>query len=201
MQRVYFNAETHLIDFTMSHTPGFEPPSLADHPFIVTDMVTGDITNWMIIDNEPILITDVSAAVRSAADAQVNVIIGRARALFITDTPGQQMTYLAKQTESKELLAMANEPADPSVFPFLYAEIGITGTNITMVAQTVMNLAYQWGLIGSNLEKIRMGTNARIATATTRIELIAIKAAFKTNLSNLLAAVGHTIDEVDRDDF
>lgn len=194
--RVYYNDLTGVIDCTMNVSGTFEPPRLANHPFIETDMEMDDPTAWSVIGGQLVAVSEISPDLRAAADARVNLVIGRARALFITDTPGQQMTYLAKQTESKELLAMPAEPADPSIFPFLYAEIGITGPDITTVAQTVLNLAYQWGLLGSSMEKIRMGANAEIAAVTTRAELLTIQSIFKTNLGNLLASVGRSLEEI-----
>ena len=198
--RIYYNVGTGAVEFTLSTdlTGLLNKQTL---PFIETDLEITDLSAWVVINQELVAVTDVSPELLIAADDRVNLIIGRARSLFITDAPGQQMTYLAKQTEFKELLVMVEEPADPSIFPFLFAEIGITGTSITEVAQIVLNLAHQWGLIGSSLEKIRMGTNAQIALAQTRTELLAIDAAFKDNLGVLLSTVGKTLQEVYQDDL
>jgi len=194
--RVYYFSDTGKIHAVTEVLQDFDPGIGANIAYLDTDVTMAELPNYTIEDGTLVLETDVSTEYRNTVSRGVNTVIGRARTLFITDVPGQQMTYIAKQNEAKELLAMPSEPADPSVFPFLFAELGITGQTVTEVAQVTLNLAHQWGFIGSSLEKLRVGTNYRIAAVATRAELLTIQTAFLTDLSALLTATGHTIGEV-----
>lgn len=194
--RVYYFTDTGKIHLVTEVLQNFDPGEITNLAYLDTSVTLPELSDYVIQDGRLVPETGASTEYKEMTTRGVNNTVGAARALFITDVVGQEMTYLAKQTEAKELLAMEAEPADPSAFPFLFAELGITGASITEIAQIVLNLSYQWGLIGSNLEKIRMGANAEIATAATRVELLAIQSSFKTNLGNLLASVGRSLEEI-----
>lgn len=164
--RVYYNTAGE-ITFTLSAEDYTAFANLADS-YIEVDGPPIDQTSFAVVDGKLVAKTAMTEAFILEQEGLVNGVVGRARALFITPIPGQEMTYLAKQTEARELLAMAAEPEDPSIFPFLYKEVGLTGPTITAVAQVVLNLAYQWSIVGSELERVRMNANSQIRRAVDR---------------------------------
>lgn len=64
------------------------------------------------------------AEARATAHAALATRIAAARSALITDLPGQQMIYLAKEAEARAFLA---DPApDLAAYPLLAAEVGLT---------------------------------------------------------------------------
>lgn len=101
----------------------------------------------------------------------INVVLTSVRKRFITDLPGQDMTYMRKDKEAREYLALPVEPTDLTPFPFLASEIGITASTAYQVAQVIVNLANSWAIVGSRIEAIRLRANNSVAAATTNAEV------------------------------
>jgi len=193
--RVYHDATGKII-YTVNSLPGFEPESLGGESYVETSLEIIDTSAYAVLGGVLVVVSAASPELRLQAEAETNALIGRSRALFLTNIPFQETTYVTKRAEAVELLAMAAEPTDPTIFPFLYAEVGITGATITDVAQVVLNLSYQWTLLGSNMEKLRMAASVQFTTAQTRDEVTAAKDTFMAGLGALLASVGRSITEV-----
>lgn len=115
---------------------------------------------------------------------RINATIGAVRQRFITTAPGQEMIYLSKETEARACIAEADP--DPADYPLLAAEIGITAPDLQSVAQTVMNLAAIWRLIGAQLEQIRLLTSAQISAATSVEAVNAVVTDFHDTLSSAI---------------
>jgi hypothetical protein len=96
------------------------------------------------------------AMVRADAISAINEAAAKARLRYITDLPGQQMIYLAKQDEATAYLAANHEPATLAAFPFLAAEVGITAPTAYELAQIWLNMAALWISVATQIERQRM---------------------------------------------
>jgi hypothetical protein len=106
----------------------------------------------------------------SLADYQASAILlvdaeaGRARSRFITVTPGQEMTYLEKVKQARELL-LDNEDYGESDYPLIFAEIGITAPEAVAVAEVILARYEAWKVIGAWIERERLSAKAAIEAA------------------------------------
>lgn len=106
----------------------------------------------------------VLAKAKRLATDRINAHAGEVRARFVTVIPGQEMIYLIKESEARAYLA---DPAPVLVdYPFISAEIGITGISAEEVAQIYVNLAAILRATAAQLETARLGTIAAIEAAT-----------------------------------
>lgn len=115
----------------------------------------------------------------------VNVRVGQVRALFITDIPGQDPIYKAKQEEAEAYLLEDPEPLTLDGYTFLAKEIGITADTPLELAQLWVTMRDQWEAIGSDLEAIRLGFIKEIRAATTKAEVDALVAEFETYMEGV----------------
>lgn len=98
---------------------------------------------------------DLCAGIDAAAEAE--------RARYITPGSGQAMTY---QDKAAEAAMLAEDAApDPSSYPLLSAEIGITGATLTDVGAVVHAAYQQWQIIGAAIERARLGAKAAVMAA------------------------------------
>lgn len=103
-------------------------------------------------------------ASRSEASRQINNFIGHIRTKFVTVIPAQDMVYQAKEAEAKAYLT---DPAPVEAdYPFIHAEIGITGDSAWQVAQVYANQALILRQTAAQLETVRLGHIAMIEAAT-----------------------------------
>jgi len=94
--------------------------------------------------------------------ARIDVGAGAYRMKFITDVPGQQMTYVRKEKEARELTGGGSGP-----FPTLEAEAAATDQTVAQLAATVI---YQADLIislGAAIEGMRIGAKRAVSLAQT----------------------------------
>lgn len=109
------------------------------------------------------------ADAKSKAIASVNEWAGKTRSLYITELPGQEMIYLAKQTEATAYLA--SRPADLTDYPFLAAEVGVTAPTAYELAQLWLNMAALWKGAAAQIENLRLTQIAQIESAASLSEL------------------------------
>lgn len=103
---------------------------------------------------------------------RANQDAGAFRRRFITDIPGQQATYLAKEVEAK-----AWAPgADDAGFPYLATEAAETGRTIAEIVALVLATATVWRALDAKIEGKRRGAAVAIAAAETADEIIAAAA-------------------------
>ncbi len=120
--------------------------------------------------------------VRAKANAitEINRKIGSIRSKFVTVIPAQDMVYQAKEAEAKAYLAdLAPVEAD---YPFIHAEIGITGDSAWQVAQVYVNQALILRQTAAQLEAVRLGHVAMVEAATDIETIDAILMAFGTSI-------------------
>jgi hypothetical protein len=103
--------------------------------------------------------------------AKIDAEAGAFRLRFITDVPGQQLTYERKEREAFAwATATVPEIAD---FPFLAAEVTALGGNpsarpdVDDAAATIIAAAEQWAAIGSAIEGERIRAKRAVTAATT----------------------------------
>lgn len=94
---------------------------------------------------------------------QVNTAAGAFRSQFITDIPGQQATYLAKEKEARDWAPGSAVAA----FPYLACEAAATGSSIADVVTLVLATATQWRGLDPRIEGARRGASVAIGAATT----------------------------------
>lgn len=91
------------------------------------------------------------------------------RLAYITPGVGQSMTYARKLEEAKAYIS------DPSGdFPMMSASIGVDGDDLDQIAQVILNLDYQWTVIGGYIETVRLSAKHYVNTANTIEEIQSI---------------------------
>jgi len=92
-----------------------------------------------------------------------------ARHAFITPGAGQAMAYQHKLEEARALqavLAAQGEP-DPAAYPHLAAEIGLTGTDLAVIAEVILSRAALWTEASAAIEGMRLGAKAAVHAANS----------------------------------
>ena len=124
---------------------------------------------------------------RAMALAAVVARVSAVRRQFITDAPGQENTYAAKEREALRWIAETADPdpltPDPATYRFIPGEIGVTGQDGYQVATRIAELADLWSVVGGRIETARVAANAAVRASTTRAELGAALAALDAALA------------------
>ncbi|MBN8294545.1 hypothetical protein JI664_21410 [Rhodobacter sp. NTK016B] len=111
------------------------------------------------------------AEAKAEAKRHLHDWMAAARRAAITDLPGQDLIYQAKEAEARAWLA---DPApDPADYPLLSAEVGITAPDAAALAALWISLSADWRATAATLEALRMTVGAAIDTATTEAEIAA----------------------------
>lgn len=84
----------------------------------------------------------------------IDVAAGATRSKYLTITPGQEATYLAKEMECSAYRA-AGYPELTTDYQWVQAEADATGLTPTEAADAILAQAAQWRTIGSLIEKTR----------------------------------------------
>lgn len=108
------------------------------------------------------------ASVESEMRAKIDREAGEFRQNFITEIPGQQLTYDRKEGEARALKA-----GKPGPFIFLEAEARRTGQTIDQLATEVIINADAWAYLGAEIEGQRVGAKRAVTAATTRADKVA----------------------------
>ncbi len=110
--------------------------------------------------------------VKASAKARVDYEAGQVRLRYITDAPGQDMTYDRKRREALEALDNPNPTAER--YPVLAASIGIevpssgdAKADFDAIASLVIAKEVQWAQSAAVLEAKRLGAKAAIEAAQT----------------------------------
>lgn len=117
------------------------------------------------------------SAARLAAVAAINAASGPIRRLYVTDIPGQEALYLMKEAEARAWVASADP--EPTQFPLIAAEVGITAPTAGEVAQVYLNLAGIYTAAAAQLETVRLGHIAQAEAAPTSEAAAAVADAFR----------------------
>lgn len=95
---------------------------------------------------------------------RIDAECGAFRQRFITTVPGQEMTYLEKETQARAFVAGAPIEA----CPFIGQEAGARGISAAAMAAMVIAQADAWRALGAKIETLRMGAKLAVQMATTR---------------------------------
>ncbi|MFG1417005.1 hypothetical protein V5F38_04205 [Xanthobacter sp. V0B-10] len=108
------------------------------------------------------------SALKATLCTQIDAAAEAERARYITPGAGQAMTY---QTKAAEALALAADHApDPSAYPLLSAEIGITASDLAGVGAVVRAAYAAWQVIGAGIERARLAGKAAVQAASDEAE-------------------------------
>ena len=125
---------------------------------------------------------------KEALKSRVDAAAEQERLKYITNGVGQSMTYQTKFEQavdySKKYAAHTADPKnvnppDENEFPLLQASIGIDGSSMIEVAETVTYAYAVWEKIGAAIEGIRLKAKAAIGDAKTEEEAQAAFASIK----------------------
>lgn len=110
--------------------------------------------------------------VRSEKSRIVDQEAENARLRFITGGAAQAMVYQRKAQEAALYVETTNP--DPSDFPLLNAEVGITGATIEDVANVVIDKQNEWLVAAALIEVTRLTAKAQIEAAANPTQIEAI---------------------------
>lgn len=103
--------------------------------------------------------------------AEMNAAIGRVRERFITQLPGQDMIYKAKEDEARLYLSLNPTPETLDDFPFIRAETGVLAPTPDLVAQTWIGMSSYWREVAAQLEGLRMTASNALQAAQSADEM------------------------------
>lgn len=97
----------------------------------------------------------------------IDDLIAAARLRFMTQLPGQEAIYLAKEAEARVYVATMPEPNTLEDFPYLAAEVGITASSPRDLALIWLRKGAQFRGLGAATENRRMTARKALAAAAT----------------------------------
>lgn len=120
---------------------------------------------WMRFDGATLTFVEDWSAFDAALHAGIDIEAGEVRCQYITDVPGQQLTYQHKEREAREWVA-ATAPSIAD-YPFLAAEAEATATTPDEAAAAIIAAADEWTAIGAAIEGARIGAKRAVSAAAT----------------------------------
>lgn len=121
----------------------------------------------------------VLADVVIVAHRQIDAAAGATRLKYITDVPGQQATYLTKESQARAYLAAPTGP----VPPYVQAEADVMSSTAQEAAEYIVETATLWSeVVGPTIEKERRRGKVAVSAATT---IEQVDAELATSLSAL----------------
>jgi hypothetical protein len=106
---------------------------------------------------------------RLVAISRINAAVSSVRLSFCTDLPGQQMIYMAKETEA--LRWITDDTPDLRRFPMMSAEVGLTASNPDNLSQVWLNMANLWRVEAGRIENARFTATAAVENASSIEEI------------------------------
>lgn len=105
------------------------------------------------------------AAIRAEAEAAIDTQADALLAPYMSLTPGRAMTYLAKEAQATAFLAAENP--DPTAYPLISGEVGITADTPQAVAETIQAKARAWHAMGAAIESVRLAAKKSVREVAT----------------------------------
>lgn len=124
---------------------------------------------------------------RKAALLLIRDMVGAVRRLFITDLPGQEMVYMAKEAEARAYAALSSAPPDLTNFPLLAAEVGITAPTAAELAALWLAMASAWRAVAAQIEPLRLTASASVIAATSEGQINTAIASLSASLAAVTA--------------
>ncbi|MEN9059991.1 hypothetical protein [Ponticoccus litoralis] len=129
-----------------------------------------DVSAHCVVEGMLVPVENLVAARLDAVTA-INEAVGAKRQNFITEIPGQQMIYQAKEAEARAYVALDPEPANLEPFPLISAEIGITAPTARELAQVWLHMGDMWRATAATLEGIRLTAIGAVGNAGSTAEI------------------------------
>lgn len=117
--------------------------------------------------------------------------ISRARLKYATSLPCQDDIYREKITEAIEIKARisTNQPIDITQYPFIRAEVTVTGLSIEQACDTIIKARTIWVNKMAEIEIIRHSATKALQAANNQKDLDALLEVTKSVLKNILGVV------------
>jgi hypothetical protein len=110
--------------------------------------------------------------IKVRASARIDADAERARQVWATGGDLQSLVYEGKRREAAAY-AVDGTP-DPSTYPFLAAEVGLTGASLADVAAAVSAKSAAWTQAAAAIERIRVGAKMGIDASTDQAGIDAV---------------------------
>lgn len=113
------------------------------------------------------------AEAQASAHASIDAEAGAARARYITVAPGQEATYLTKETQARAYKAAGYPSASVASYPMVEAEaLAIYGdtpaaADIQVACDGIIAQADAWITTAAQIERARIGGKRAVTAATT----------------------------------
>lgn len=104
-------------------------------------------------------LTQVEATLLTKIDNEA----GAFRKRFITDVPGQQAVYLAKEQEALKWTPLS----PPGGAPYLEAEAGVRGISMAQMAAMILSISSNWKALSVAIEAQRIAAKGAVTAADT----------------------------------
>lgn len=116
--------------------------------------------------------------------------VGETRSRFLTDIPGQEITYMDKERQALSFLSAGSEPdpTDPDDairYRAIFQEVGVTADTAHQVAQVIAYMAERWRDVGSQIERQRLIAKAAIQNAADPDAIDAAVASYNAAVKDL----------------
>jgi hypothetical protein len=138
------------------------PPTVGPHQIAEPDGIEKVGGQWKTKWTVRARTSDELAAIEAELLLEIDRAAGQFRLRFITDEPGQALTY---EHKAREAAAYAAEPAGH--YPILQAEAAASGLSVEVLAAEVAATAAQWRLLAAAIEGTRMGAKRAVRAAET----------------------------------
>jgi hypothetical protein len=132
----------------------------------------------------PFLITKPLPNQQAEAIITIDTLAGEKRLQYITNIPGQEVTYTAKLKDAQAFI-LAGYPSDVTPYPWIEAEATATGATAIQVADLIVLTAQTWTDVGSKIEGARQAAKIAVNNATSVTNIRTALATFTTYLSTL----------------
>jgi len=130
------------------------------------------------------LITKPLSEQQTETKNEIDYIAGQKRLQYITNGPGQELTYSAKLADARAYI-LAGYPTDVTPYHWVSAEAGATGATPTQVADFIVYTGHTWETVGSQIEGARQAAKIAVNAATSVTEIRTALANFKDTLANI----------------
>lgn len=137
----------------------------------VRELEADEDPSWMVWDASAEQLVAGLAALEKLLHERIDAQAGAVRLRFISDSPGQALTYQRKEAEARAWVA---DPETPMAsLPFLAAEVAATEADAAACAATIIAAADAWAQVGSTIEGCRIAAKRAVSAATNASDMAA----------------------------
>lgn len=152
--------ETQIVD----HSPDDFAEYYGPEWQFIRELDEGESPDWIVYDPATDTVKSDLSTLEAALHARIDAEAGAVRLRFISDSPGQALTYQRKEAEARAWMADPETPL--SSLPFLAAEMEATAADAATCAAAIIAAADAWALIGSMIERCRIAAKRAVSAAS-----------------------------------